>query len=52
MTASKKGEKAAPGHLTSTYNDKYPSKRMVFAMGTVKARPSQWLLLGSSDSMS
>ena len=41
-----KGEKAALDHLTSTYNDKYQSKGMVFAMGTVKARPSQWLLLG------
>jgi hypothetical protein len=29
-----------------TYNEKYPSKGMVFAMGTVKARPRQWLLLG------
>jgi hypothetical protein len=41
-----KSEKAALDHLTGTYNDKYPSKGMAFAMGTVKARPSQWLLLG------
>jgi hypothetical protein len=40
------GEEAALGHLSETYNEKYPSKGMVFAMGTVKARPKQWLLLG------
>lgn len=40
------GEEAALRNLTETYNEKYPSKGMVFAMGTVKARPKQWLLLG------
>jgi hypothetical protein len=40
------GEAAALKHLAGTYNDLYPSKGMVFAMGTVKARPRQWLLLG------
>jgi hypothetical protein len=41
-----KGEKAALDYLTSTFTEEYPSKGMVFAMGTVKARPRQWLLLG------
>jgi hypothetical protein len=40
------GEEAALRRLTETYNEKYPSKGVVFAMGTVKARPKQWLLLG------
>ena len=40
------GEEGALGHLNEIYNKKYPSKGMVFAMGTVKARPKQWLLLG------
>jgi hypothetical protein len=40
------GEDVALRHLSETYNEKYPSKGMVFAMGTVKARPKQWLLLG------
>jgi len=39
-------EAAALKHLSETYNEVYPSKGMVFAMGTVKARPRQWLLLG------
>jgi hypothetical protein len=41
-----KGEPAALAHLLETYNEIYPSRGMVFAMGTVKARPKQWLLLG------
>lgn len=41
-----KGEKAVLDYLTSTFTEEYPSKGMVFAMGTVKARPRQWLLLG------
>lgn len=45
MTKSK-GEAAALTHLSETYNEKYQSKGMVFAMGTAKARPKQWLLLG------
>ena len=36
----------ALNYLNEMYNEKYPSKGMVFAMGTVKARPKQWLLLG------
>jgi hypothetical protein len=40
------GEAAALKHLSEVYNEKYPSKGMVFAMGTIKARPKQWLLLG------
>lgn len=40
------GEKAALEHLSTIYNQEYPRKGMVFAMGTVKARPKQWLLLG------
>lgn len=41
-----RGEEAALRDLSETYNENYPSKGMVFAMGTVKARPKQWLLLG------
>jgi hypothetical protein len=40
------GEQAALNHLSKTYNEDYPRKGMVFALGTVKARPKQWLLLG------
>jgi hypothetical protein len=40
------GELGALNHLSKTYNEEYPRKGMVFAMGTVKARPKQWLLLG------
>jgi hypothetical protein len=40
------GESFALAHLDEAYNQKYQSKGMVFAMGTVKARPKQWLLLG------
>ena len=40
------GEQGALDHLSRTYNDEYPRKGMLFAMGTVKARPKQWLLLG------
>jgi hypothetical protein len=40
------GERAALDHLSKTYNEEYPSKGMVFAMGTLKKRPSQWILLG------
>jgi hypothetical protein len=42
----KYGELRALEHLSKTYNEEYPRKGMVFAMGTVKARPKQWLLLG------
>jgi hypothetical protein len=40
------GEQAALDHLVKTFNDEYPSKGMVFAMGTIKKRPQQWMLLG------
>jgi hypothetical protein len=40
------GEQGALVHLSKTYNEEYPRKGVVFAMGTVKARPKQWLLLG------
>lgn len=40
------GEAEALRHLSETYNEKYPSSGMAFAMGTVKRRPGQWLLLG------
>ena len=40
------GEQGALDHLSRTFNDEYPRKGMAFAMGTVKARPKQWLLLG------
>jgi len=41
------GEQGALDHLTKSYNKDYPNKGMVFALGTVKARPSQWILLGA-----
>jgi hypothetical protein len=40
------GEQAALDHLARTFNEEYPRKGMVFAMGTVKKRPNQWMLLG------
>ncbi len=40
------GEKGALDHLLKTYNEDYPSKGLVFAMGTLKKRPKQWILLG------
>jgi hypothetical protein len=40
------GEQGALDHLSKTYNEEYPRMRVAFAMGTVKARPKQWLLLG------
>jgi hypothetical protein len=39
-------EPAALDHLSRTFNDEYPSKGIVFAMGTIKKRPKQWMLLG------
>lgn len=33
-------------HLTRSYTSKGPKKRVFLAMGTVAARPRQWLLLG------
>jgi hypothetical protein len=40
------GERAALDHLSKTYNEEYPRKGVVFAMGTLKKRPGQWILLG------
>jgi hypothetical protein len=40
------GEADALRRLSGVYNDEYPRRGMVFALGTVKARPRQWLLLG------
>jgi hypothetical protein len=40
------GEQGALDHLSRTYNNEYPEGGMAFAMGTVKARPKQWLQLG------
>lgn len=40
------GERGALEHLSKIYNEEYPRKGVAFAMGTVKARPKQWLLLG------
>ncbi len=39
-------EQVALDHLSKVYNEEYPSKGMVFAMGTIKKRPKQWTLLG------
>ena len=41
-----RGEDGALAHLVKTYNEDYPKKGMVFALGTMKKRPNQWLLLG------
>lgn len=40
------GEQSALDHLSKTYNEEYPNKGVALAMGTVKVRPKQWLLLG------
>lgn len=40
------GEVAALEHLRETYEEKYFSKGVGLALGTVKKRPNQWLLLG------
>jgi hypothetical protein len=34
------GEQSAVDHLLQTYNEDYPSKGMVFALGTLRKRPS------------
>jgi hypothetical protein len=39
-------EREALDHLSKTYNEEYPGKGMVFALGTLKKRPKQWILLG------
>lgn len=40
------GEEHALQHMDETFNEEYPAKGMVFAMGTVFTRPWQWLLVG------
>jgi hypothetical protein len=40
------GARDAEDRLSTMYNETYARKGVVFAMGTVKARPRQWLLLG------
>jgi hypothetical protein len=40
------GEQRALGHLNQMYNEVYPEKGMVLALGTMARRPRQWLLLG------
>lgn len=40
------GDEGALEHLRSTYEDKYFSDGVAVALGTVKKRPQQWLLLG------
>ncbi len=40
------GDEQALEHLRSTYEDEYSSRGVALALGTVKKRPSQWLLLG------
>jgi hypothetical protein len=39
-------DREALDHLSKTFNEEYPAKGVVFAMGTVKKRPTQWILLG------
>ena len=40
------GDKEALEHLRSTYEDRYFHQGVALALGTVKKRPRQWLLLG------
>jgi hypothetical protein len=40
------GEQAALDYLSKTFNEEYPRKGMVFALGTIRKRPKQWMLLG------
>lgn len=42
------GDEQALEHLRSTYEDAYFQQGVALALGTVKKRPSQWLLLGIS----
>lgn len=39
-------EKKALEWISATYNEKYPSKGMLFAAGNIAARPRTWQLLG------
>jgi hypothetical protein len=40
------GDEGALNHLRSTYEGRYMSAGLALALGTVKKRPKQWLLLG------
>lgn len=40
------GDRRALEHLRSTYEDQYSNQGVALALGTVKKRPNQWLLLG------
>ena len=40
------GDEGALEHLRSTYEERYFSDGVALALGTVKKRPQQWLLLG------
>jgi hypothetical protein len=40
------GEHEALERMLTTFNEEYRNKGMVFAMGTLKKRPKQWILLG------
>lgn len=40
------GTKGALAHLDRTYNEDYPARGMVVALGTMAKRQNQWLLLG------
>jgi hypothetical protein len=40
------GDEHALEHLRSTYEDDYFTRGVALALGTVKKRPNQWLLLG------
>jgi hypothetical protein len=42
----KYGSEGALRHLDKMYNDEYPAKGMVLALGTMAKRPKTWLLLG------
>lgn len=40
------GEARVLDEMSSMYNETYPQKGVVFALGTMKKRPKQWTLLG------
>lgn len=40
------GDEGALDHLKTTYEDRYFAQGVALALGTVKKRPQQWLLLG------
>ena len=40
------GQQATLTHLKNTYENEYANRGVAFALGTVKKRPLQWLLLG------